>query len=47
MVELINEFKRNHLAKENVNIYDRDVAKDKFAKLEFDKLFRICCFKGN
>ena len=33
MVELINEFKRNHLAKGNLNISDTSNANDKFSRI--------------
>ena len=46
VLDIIKEFKRNHLSKGNVNIFDSDTAKDKFAKLELGKQFRTCCFKG-
>ena len=46
VLELIKEFRRNHLSKGNVNLSDSDKGKDKFANMELGKLFRICCFKG-
>ena len=46
VLDILNEFKRNQISKVNVNISDSDKAKDKFARIELGKLFRICCFKG-
>ena len=46
-LDIIKEFKRNHLTKVNVNLSDSVAAKDKFTRIELGNQFRICCFKGH
>ena len=46
VLDIIKEFKRNHLSRGNVNVLDSVNANGKFTRIELGKQFRICCFKG-